>query len=226
MPYLRPCKTTHWWLWQCNQPVLPQVKQHGLVEYEPTWRAMQAWAAGEIEHQDQLWFLQHPPVYTMGQNADPIHLLNPGDIPVIDIDRGGQVTYHGPGQLVVYPLITLETYKLGIRSLVTLLEDCMIATLANYQITAAAKADAPGVYVNDKKIGSIGLRVKNGRCYHGLSLNVDMDLEPFSRINPCGFERLQMADMQAESSASIDIEQVAQCLEKNLLGLLEQRLTA
>jgi lipoyl(octanoyl) transferase len=187
---------------------------------------MQAWAAGEIEHQDQLWFLQHPPVYTMGQNADPIHLLNPGDIPVIDIDRGGQVTYHGPGQLVVYPLITLETYKLGIRSLVTLLEDCMIATLANYQITAAAKADAPGVYVNDKKIGSIGLRVKNGRCYHGLSLNVDMDLEPFSRINPCGFERLQMADMQAESSASIDIEQVAQCLEKNLLGLLEQRLTA
>lgn len=184
---------------------------------------MQAWAAGEIEHEDQLWFLQHPPVYTMGQNADPIHLLNPGEIPVIDIDRGGQVTYHGPGQLVVYPLITLETYKLGIRSLVTLLEECMIQTLARYEIEAQAKADAPGVYVNDKKIGSIGLRVKNGRCYHGLSLNVDMDLTPFSRINPCGFERLQMAHMQAESAATIDIDSVSKTLENVLLSLLKSR---
>lgn len=184
---------------------------------------MQAWAAGEIEHEDQLWFLEHPPVYTMGQNADPIHLLNPGDIPVIDIDRGGQVTYHGPGQLVVYPLLTLENYQLGVRSLVTLLEESMINTLAAYNITAVAKADAPGVYVDDKKIGSIGLRVKNGRCYHGLSLNIDMDLAPFSRINPCGYERLQMTQITHESSSPISFPEVSTALKNELLRQLKQR---
>lgn len=184
---------------------------------------MQAWAAGEVSHDDELWFLQHAPVYTMGQNADPIHLLNPGDIPVINIDRGGQVTYHGPGQLVVYPLITLETYKLGIRSLVTLLEQSMVDTLAEFEITAAAKADAPGVYVDEKKIGSIGLRVKNGRCYHGLALNIDMDLEPFSRINPCGYDRLQMTDMRAQLTA-VDFAEVSNALARNLIQALAERL--
>lgn len=182
---------------------------------------MKAWAAGDIQHDDELWFLQHPPVYTMGQNADPIHLLNPGDIPVIDIDRGGQVTYHGPGQLVVYPLITLETFQLGVRSLVTLLENAMINTVAHYGITAAAKADAPGVYVNDKKIGSIGLRVKNGRCYHGLALNIDMDLAPFSRINPCGYERLEMTQVSQESAGTVSFETVSEQLEKELFSLLQ-----
>jgi lipoyl(octanoyl) transferase len=203
--------------------MMPTVKQHGVVDYEPIWRAMQAWAAGEVSHDDELWFLQHAPVYTMGQNADPIHLLNPGDIPVINIDRGGQVTYHGPGQLVVYPLITLETYKLGIRSLVTLLEQSMVDTLAEFEITAAAKADAPGVYVDEKKIGSIGLRVKNGRCYHGLALNIDMDLEPFSRINPCGYDRLQMTDMRAQLTA-VDFAEVSNALARNLIQALAERL--
>ncbi len=182
---------------------------------------MKAWAAGDIQHDDELWFLQHPPVYTMGQNADPIHLLNPGDIPVINIDRGGQVTYHGPGQLVVYPLITLETFQLGVRSLVTLLENAMINTVAHYGVTAAAKADAPGVYVNDKKIGSIGLRVKNGRCYHGLALNIDMDLAPFSRINPCGYERLEMTQVSQESAETVSFKAVSGQLEKELLSLLQ-----
>lgn len=202
---------------------LPAVKQLGLVEYEPTWRTMQAWAAGQIEQPDQLWFLQHPPVYTMGQNADPVHLLNPGKIPVIDIDRGGQVTYHGPGQLVVYPLISLEPYQLGARSLVTLLEQAMIDCLADYGIKAAAKTDAPGVYVAEKKIGSIGLRVKNGRCYHGLALNIDMDLEPFTRINPCGYERLQMTELKQQSERPVNFDEASKCLENKLLSALSNR---
>lgn len=206
--------------------MLPTSKHLGLVEYEPTWRAMQRWAAGEIKHEDQLWFLQHPPVYTMGQNADPIHLLNPADIPVIDIDRGGQVTYHGPGQLVVYPLITLETFQLGIRSLVTLLENSMIQLLDQYGIEAVAKTDAPGVYVSDKKIGSIGLRVKNGRCYHGLSLNVDMDLEPFSRINPCGYNNLEITQLQNLCSQTLQLHEVERQLESIISGLLSVKLAA
>lgn len=181
---------------------------------------MQAWAAGEIEHEDQLWFLEHPAVFTMGQNANPVHLLNPGDIPVIDIDRGGQVTYHGPGQLVVYPLLTLESYGVGVRSLVTLLEQSIIDTLAHWDISAIAKKDAPGVYVNNKKIGSIGLRIKNGRSYHGLALNVDMDLEPFSRINPCGYEHLQMTQISQETSIKPTVNEVSTILAKKLTALL------
>lgn len=200
----------------------PTCKQLGLVEYEPTWRAMQAWAAEQADdNSDQLWVLQHPPVFTMGQNADPIHLLNPGDIPVIDIDRGGQVTYHGPGQLVIYPLLTLEHYQLGVRSLVTILEHSMIEVLATLGITAATKDGAPGVYVDGRKIGSIGLRIKNGRCYHGLSLNVDMDLQPFSLVNPCGFERLQMTQVINETRQETSFAEVSQKLERQLLENLE-----
>lgn len=200
----------------------PASKHLGLVEYEPTWRSMQAWAAEQADdNSDQLWILQHPPVFTMGQNADPVHLLNPGDIPVIDIDRGGQVTYHGPGQLVIYPLLTLETYGVGVRSLVTLLENTMIQTLADYGITAAAKDGAPGVYVDDRKIGSIGLRIKNGRCYHGLSLNVDMDLGPFSLVNPCGFERLQMTQVAELANRAVSFDEVSANLEQHLLENLE-----
>lgn len=200
----------------------PASKHLGLVEYEPTWRAMQAWAAEDAEdNSDQLWLLQHPPVFTMGQNADPVHLLNPGKIPVIDIDRGGQVTYHGPGQLVLYPLLTLENYGMGIRSLVTLLENTMIETLAYFEINAAAKTDAPGVYVDDRKIGSIGLRIKNGRCYHGLSLNIDMDLKPFSLVNPCGYERLEMAQVVDLLKTPVSYETVSSRLEQQLLQNLE-----
>ena len=200
--------------------ITPTVKQLGLSDYEPTWRSMQQWAAGDRQHEDQLWFLQHHPVYTMGQNADPIHLLHPGDIPVINIDRGGQVTYHGPGQLVVYPLLTLETYRIGIRSLVSLLEESIINTLADLEIEAELKHGAPGVYVDGRKIGSIGLRVKNGRCYHGLALNVDMNMEPFSRINPCGFERLEMTQIKHETQQSPSFFKVANLLEKRLITAL------
>lgn len=203
---------------------LPSSKQLGLVDYEPIWRAMQSWATGDIQHEDQLWFLQHSPVYTMGQNADAAHLLNPRDIPVIDIDRGGQVTYHGPGQLMVYPLLTLDTYHVGIRSLVRLLENSMIDTLAEFDIKAAAQKDAPGVYVDESKIGSIGLRIKNGRCYHGLALNVDMDLGPFLGINPCGYKRLKMTQIRDLVGGNVNFEQVSTSLERNIQRLLQLQL--
>lgn len=225
MPCLKNSATVPLSLWPCRVP-LPSSKQLGLVDYEPTWRAMQSWAAGDIQHEDQLWFLQHSPVYTMGQNSDTAHLLNPRDIPVIDIDRGGQVTYHGPGQLVVYPLLTLDSYQVGIRSLVTLLETSMINTLAEFDITASAKPDAPGVYVGDSKIGSIGLRIKNGRCYHGLALNVNMDLAPFSGINPCGYAQLKMTQMSDLHSSNISIDQVSPVLENAIQSLLSAQMSA
>ncbi len=141
---------------------------------------------------DEIWLLEHPPVFTQGQNGKPEHVLNPGVIPIVQSDRGGQITYHGPGQLVIYTLIDVKRKKLNVRQLVTLLEQSVIQLLAKYQIQAYAECKAPGIYVNEKKICSVGLRIRRGCSYHGLALNIDMNLEPFSRINPCGFADLHM----------------------------------
>jgi len=141
---------------------------------------------------DELWIVEHPPVFTQGQAGKSEHILNPGDIPVIQVDRGGQVTYHGPGQLVVYPLLDIKRSKIGVRQLVTHIEQSIIDMLAKYAINAYAKADAPGVYVDERKVASLGLRIRKGCSFHGLALNVDMDLAPFRRINPCGYAGLEM----------------------------------
>lgn len=166
----------------------------GRKDYQPCWTAMQEFTQSRNEETaDEVWLLEHTPVFTQGQNGKPEHVLNPGDIPVVQTDRGGQVTYHGPGQLMVYTLIDLRRKKINVRELVTLLEQSVIDLLAEYNIPAAAKAEAPGVYVDHKKICSIGLRIRKGCSYHGIAFNVALDLEPFSRINPCGFAQLQMA---------------------------------
>lgn len=164
-----------------------QVRHLGLTGYETVFRKMQDFTAQRDEITlDQIWFVEHDPVFTLGLNSKPEHLLKTGAIPVIQSDRGGQVTYHGPGQLVMYVLLDLKRLNIGVQQLVRSLECVVIEWLASYAINAEARRDAPGVYVNGAKLASLGLRVKRGCCYHGLSLNIDMDLEPFSRINPCG----------------------------------------
>ena len=147
--------------------------------------------------QDEIWLLSHPPVFTQGQNGKPEHILDLKDIPLIHTDRGGQITYHGPGQLMIYTLIDLQRKKLNVREFVTILEQAVISFLATYQISAYAKCAAPGIYINEQKIGSIGLRVKRACTYHGIALNVNMDLTPFTCINPCGFAQLQMTQLTA-----------------------------
>ena len=169
------------------------VRHLGLQDYESTWQDMQRFTQNRnAETVDEIWITEHPPVYTLGLNGKREHLLATGDIPVINSDRGGQVTYHGPGQLIIYTLIDIKRLNLGIRPLVTLLEQAMIFALADYGIKAVARADAPGVYVDNKKIGSIGLRIKKNCSYHGLSLNNQMDLAPFDRINTCGYPGLEV----------------------------------
>ena len=172
------------------------VRDLGLQDYEPVWRAMQRFTdPREATTPDEIWFTEHPPVYTLGLNADKQHLLAPGDIPVVQIDRGGQVTYHGPGQLMVYPLIGLKRANLGVRDLVTALERSAIDLAAKSDIRAASRADAPGVYAGAAKFASVGLRIRRGASYHGMALNVAIDLEPFLRINPCGYADLAMTDL-------------------------------
>jgi lipoyl(octanoyl) transferase len=172
------------------------LRELGLVDYEPTLAAMQQFTdTRNADSPDELWLLQHPRVFTQGQAGKAEHVLAPGDIPVIQVDRGGQVTYHGPGQWVLYLLVDIRRHKLGVRDLVDLIEQSILQLLGEYGIDAAAKPDAPGVYVAADKIAALGLRVRRGCSYHGLSLNVDMDLEPFQRINPCGFEGLQVTSM-------------------------------
>ena len=198
-----------------------QVFQLGLVDYQPICDEMSALTdARGPEDEDQLWFLQHHPVFTQGQAGKAEHLLFTGDIPVIQTDRGGQVTYHGPGQLVVYPLIDLNRLGWGPRQLVTALEQAIIATLAEWGIDAAERADAPGVYTKERKIASLGLRIRKGRSFHGLALNIDMDLEPFHRINPCGYAGMEMTQMTAESNRPVDFNEVSQRLEHHLLAQL------
>ncbi len=171
------------------------VRRLGRVDYEPTWRAMQDFTAQRVtDTPDELWLLEHPPVYTQGQAGKPEHLIATTDIPVIPIDRGGQITYHGPGQVVVYVLVDLRRRGYGIRELVTRMEQAVIDLLATRGVTAERRAGAPGVYVDGAKIAALGLRVKHGCTYHGLALNVDMDLRPFAAINPCGYPGLAVTD--------------------------------
>lgn len=193
-----------------------EVADLAIQPYEKVWAAMTDFTNQRTPNtRDQLWLVQHPPVFTQGQAGKPEHLLVPGDIPVVQTDRGGQVTYHGPGQLVAYPLLDLRRLKMGVRDLVSALEATIIATLEHYHIPAYAKADAPGVYVKNQtlgedKIASLGLRVRRGCSFHGLSLNVAMDLAPFLRINPCGYQGLAMTQMQgltAEPIAFGDVQQ-------------------
>jgi lipoyl(octanoyl) transferase len=188
---------------------LPTLKWLGRVDYEATWRAMQKFTNERTpETPDEIWLLEHEPVFTLGMNASRSHVLAPGDIPVIQIDRGGQVTYHGPGQLVVYPLIDVRRAGLGVRDLITALERSVIGYLAGYGVAAECHPGAPGVYVGERKIASVGLRIRRSGSYHGLALNVCMDLEPFGRINPCGYAGLQMAQL-ADFRTDMDVEQVA-----------------
>lgn len=183
----------------------------GQRDYASIWQAMSDFTNQRTpETTDQLWLVEHPPVFTQGQAGKAEHLLFPGDIPVVQTDRGGQVTYHGPGQLVAYPLLDLRRLKIGVRDLVTALEQTIVATLAHYGIESAAKPDAPGVYVNGNKIASLGLRVRRGCSFHGLALNVDMDLAPFLRINPCGYQGLTMtriSDLIPECPALVQVQQ-------------------
>jgi lipoyl(octanoyl) transferase len=207
---------------EMGQPIArpPVVRRLGRVEYEPTWRAMQRFTEErDASTPDEIWFLEHPPVFTLGMNASPAHVLAPGDIPVVQIDRGGQVTYHGPGQLVVYPLIDLRRSKLGVRDIVTALETSVIQLAADFGIPAETRRGAPGIYVADKKLGSVGIRIRRHSSYHGLAVNVNLDLEPFRRINPCGYQGLEMTQL-AEIGGPDSVDVAAALLEPYLLRAL------
>lgn len=171
------------------------IRDLGIKPYQMVWADMQQFTDHrEMDSEDELWLLEHPPVFTLGRNGKTEHLLDTDAIPVVKTDRGGQVTYHGPGQLIGYTLLDLRRLGIGVRQMVTMLENAIIAVLEEFNIKAAARADAPGVYVDHAKIAALGLRVKNGACYHGVSFNIDMDLSPFSRINPCGFAGMAVTD--------------------------------
>ena len=198
----------------------PLIRHLGQVDYLPTWRAMEKFTLERgPATPDEIWFLQHPPVFTLGLSGKLEHVLAPGDIPVVHIDRGGQVTYHGPGQLVVYPLLDLKRLKLGVRQLVEALENSVIDVLEGYGIHARGRRDAPGVYVEARKVCSIGIRVRRGCSYHGIAFNVAMDLEPFTRINPCGYAGLEMTQVSVLGGPS-DLQRVA----GDLVPALEARL--
>lgn len=196
----------------------------GLVDYQQAWDAMKSFTAERnAKTRDEIWLLQHPPTFTQGQAGKPEHLLDAHNIPVVKIDRGGQVTYHGPGQIVMYVLLDLRRWKLNVRKLVRLMERSAIDLLAEYGVQAEGREDAPGVYVDDAKIAALGLKIKNGCCYHGLSFNVDMDLAPFGYINPCGYQGLrvtQTKDAGIEEPLGILQQHVA----NNFVQLLEQHL--
>ena len=197
------------------------VKRLGVVDYAPALEAMRAYTAERgADSEDQIWLLQHPPVYTLGQAGKPEHLLhNPTGIPLVHIDRGGQITYHGPGQLIAYLLIDLARRHIKVRELVQLMEQAIIDTLGRYGLVAERKNGAPGVYIDEAKIAALGLRVKNGCSYHGLAINVDVDLAPFSGINPCGYEGLKTIRMR-DFGVSASVEQVGECLLAQLQRLL------
>ena len=200
----------------------PVTRFLGLVEYEPTWQAMKAFtAARNVDTRDEIWLLQHPPVYTQGQAGKPEHLLRANDIPVVKIDRGGQITYHGPGQIVAYLLLDLRRWKLNVRELVRLMEQAVIDLLAQHGVAAQGRNDAPGVYVGDAKIAALGLKIKNGCCYHGLALNADMDLSPFANINPCGYAGLRVTQAR-DHGIKTPLEALQQHLAQHLVTLLQQ----
>ena len=194
-----------------------RIRNLGLQDYEPVWRDMQDFTnSRNSDTADEIWFAQHKPVFTLGVNASRDHVLAPGDIPVVQIDRGGQVTYHGPGQLMIYPLIDLRRAGIGVRPLVTALEQSVVDLAADYGIAAASRCDAPGVYVDGVKVASIGLRIRRGASFHGMALNVDVDLEPFSRINPCGFTDLEVTDLK-RLGVENDLERVQEKLLAHFL---------
>jgi len=197
------------------------VRHLGLVDYQPTLEAMrQLTRERDAQAPDEIWLLQHPRVFTQGQAGKAEHVLAAGDIPVIQVERGGQVTYHGPGQLVAYLMLDLRRLDLGVRELVTAMEQGLVELLASYGIEAAPKADAPGVYVAGDKIASLGLRVSRGCSFHGLALNVDMDMSPFLRINPCGYAGLKMVQMSDLLPSPPAFDEVAQRLEQALRNRL------
>ena len=193
-----------------NQPAprAPTAELHirklGLMEYESVWRAMQEFTDNRNpDTPDEIWLVQHPGVFTLGQAGRPEHILAPGEIPVVQCDRGGQVTYHGPGQIVAYPLLDLRRLGVGVRDLVKLIEEALIQTLDAYGVSAARTPGAPGIYVDGVKIAALGLRVRKGCSFHGLSFNIDMDLEPYQRINPCGFENLEVTQLSDFTTATV-----------------------
>ena len=194
------------------------VRHLGLAPYEPTWRAMQEFTATRNETTpDELWLVQHPPVYTLGQAGKPEHLIHATDIPLVKIDRGGQITYHGPGQVVGYLLLDLHRRQLKVREMVSLLEQAIIDCIADYGLDARRKDGAPGVYIDGAKIAALGLRVKNGCSYHGLSLNVDMDLTPFTWINPCGYSGLKTIQLK-----DFGVTEAPDTVAERLLGHLRR----
>ncbi len=200
-----------------------RVHHLGPTDYIETWDAMKAFTARrDAATADELWITEHPPVFTQGLNGRAEHLLAPGDVPVIQIDRGGQVTYHGPGQLVLYCLLDLPRLGLGVRGLVSTIERSIVEWLAGHGIDAQTRGGAPGVYVGDAKLAALGLRVRKGCCYHGLSLNVDMDLEPFSRINPCGYAGLAVTQL-ADLGVELAVERAGAELAAQLTGNLVEK---
>jgi lipoyl(octanoyl) transferase len=206
-----------------NTPNTILLRELGLQSYEPVWHAMQHFTdTRTASTADEIWFTQHSPVFTLGLNSAPEHLLATGDIPVVQVDRGGQVTYHGPGQLMIYPLIDIRRAGLGVRDLVTALEQSVVDLAHDYGIEAAARADAPGVYVEGAKLASVGLRIRRGASFHGMALNVNVDIEPFSRINPCGFSNLEITDF-SRLGAESELIRVRDAVLPHLLKYL--RLT-
>lgn len=195
------------------------LRRLGLSEYQPVWHAMQAFTdARDESSSDELWLVQHPPVFTQGQAGKAEHVLAPGNIPVIQVDRGGQVTYHGPGQIVAYPLVDIRRKGIGVREFVHRIEAAVIDVLDGYGVKGERVAGAPGIYVNGEKIASLGLRVRRGRTFHGLAFNADMDLEPFQRINPCGFSGLRVTQLSQLTPA--DFEEVENRLVDSLVRQL------
>lgn len=199
---------------------VPLIRHLGTVDYEPTWRRMQEFTESRAgDTPDEIWFLQHPPVFTLGMNGSPEHVLAAGEIPVVPIDRGGQVTYHGPGQLVVYPLLDLRRLGLGVRDLVCALENAVCDMVAAYGIKASGRRHAPGVYVDGRKLAALGLRIRRGCSYHGMAFNINMNLEPFDRINPCGFAGLevtQLADLGGPDDPDTAAYELEACLLRHL----------
>ena len=195
---------------------MAELKRLGLTDYAATWQAMQAYTTQRgADTPDQLWLTEHPPVYTLGLNRKEVRPPWRDDIPLVLTDRGGKITYHGPGQIVLYLLLDLKRHGITVRQLVDRIEGAVIKLLAEHGISAEGRPDAPGVYVNGAKIASLGLRLKNGCCYHGLSLNVDMDLSPFSAIDPCGYRGLQVTQMR-DLGITMDMESCATALVEHL----------
>ena len=201
------------------------IRQLGRQGYEPVWLKMQAMTDTRDDTvTDEIWLVEHDPVFTQGQAGKAEHILMPGDIPVVQVDRGGQVTYHGPGQLVAYLLLDLRRLGLGVRQFVSLIETSLITLLSQFGLSAATRPRAPGVYIDGEKIAALGLRVRSGCCYHGLSLNVDMDLDPFSRINPCGFSDLRVTSLKAQG-LTVTVDEAADALQVILLATLATSAT-